>query len=298
MVSYAFDDGPVKTVDLLSGELWPEEFIDAYFNDEVIMHAHNAVFERLALAKVIAPIPIARWECSLVKCAYAGIQLSLDKASKMLGLSQTKLASTGADCIKYFSIPCKPTKVNGQRTRNYPEHNPEKWADYLKYNAQDVETERAIAKRLEDIILPEREKQLYILDQEINDRGIMVDLDFVNKAAELNGEYKQNLVQSTKDDLGIEKPNSVAQIKRWCADQGYPVDSVTKDDVARILARPRRASSSKGSYGEQGSTSKKLNKEVYGHFEHGGRGLPGTRSFPILWSKPDRPLGWPWSPIA
>lgn len=238
MVSYAFDDEPVKTVDLLSGELWPEEFIDAYFNDEVIMHAHNAVFERLALAKVIAPIPIARWECSLVKCAYAGIQLSLDKASKMLGLSQTKLASTGADCIKYFSIPCKPTKVNGRRTRNYPEHNPEKWADYLKYNAQDVETERAIAKRLEDIILPEREKQLYILDQEINDRGIMVDLDFVNKAAELNGEYKQNLVQSTKDDLGIEKPNSVAQIKRWCAGQGYPVDSVTKDDVARILADP------------------------------------------------------------
>lgn len=126
----------------------------------------------------------------------------------------------------------------------------------------------------------------------------MVDLDFVNKAAELNSEYKQNLVQSTKDDLGIEKPNSVAQIKRWCAGQGYPVDSVTKDDVARILADPAAPPQVKALMESRASTSKKLNKEVYGHFEHGGRGLPGTRSFPILWSKPDRPLGWPWSPIA
>ena len=234
LLAYAIDEGPVKVTDLLGGEPLPDEFLRAYCDDSVSVVAHNATFERLCLGKLINPIPVHRWVCTMAMCAYAGIELSLARSAWMLGLDHQKMA-IGKPCISYFCSPCKPTKSNEGRTRNYPRHNPELWRVFKDYCAQDVRTEIAVFNRL--IELPEREKKIYELDQEINDRGVLVDLNFVRRAAELNGENAQSLADGVTA-LGVGNPNSVQQMREFCAQHGVALPNMQAATVASLLQDP------------------------------------------------------------
>lgn len=214
MISYAFDDEDVITVDLAQGEELPEEFEEALFDSQIRKHAHNAVFERLSFRRIGYDIPIQDWYCTAVKAAYCGLPFSLDEVSKKLDLTDKKL-ETGKTLIKYFSCPCKPTRTNGMRTRNYPWHAPEQWEMYKTYNKYDVLAEREIHKRLEQYNIPEFERQLYILDQTINDRGILVDKELANSAITVDSIYTEMLLSQSKEITHLENPNSVAQLKSW-----------------------------------------------------------------------------------
>ena len=214
IIGYAFDNEPVTVVDLAQGEELPEEFEEALFDASITKHAHNAVFERTAFRRVGYDIPVENWECTLVKSAYCGLPLGLDQVSKVLDLKDKKL-DTGKALIKYFSCPCKPTKTNGMRTRNYPWDAPEKWEMYKEYNKYDVLSEREIYNILEKYEWPKFEKQLYVLDQNINDRGILIDMELANSAILVNTEYTNKVLKQSIDITHLENPNSVAQLKKW-----------------------------------------------------------------------------------
>lgn len=216
IVSYAFDDEDVVIVDLAQGEELPEEFEEALFDTEVMKIAHNATFERLSFRRVGYDIPIENWYCTAVKAAYCGLPFSLDQVSKKLDLVDKKL-DTGKALIKYFSCPCKPTRTNGMRTRNYPWDAPQQWEMYKEYNMYDVLAEREIYRKLEEYSIPEFERQLYILDQNINDRGILVDIELAESAIAVDEVYTDMLLQQSKDITHLENPNSVAQLKSWYA---------------------------------------------------------------------------------
>ena len=236
LIGYAFNDGPVKVLDLCQGETMPEDLELALLSPEYIKVAHNAVFERLSFRRLGYTIPIEQWYCTLVKSAYCGLPLSLDQVSKVLNLENKKL-DTGKALIKYFSCPCKPTRVNGMRTRNYPEHAPEKWELYKEYNKYDVLAEREIFKRLEVYDMPNSEWALYRVDQEINDRGIMVDLELANSAVVVNNTYSNKLIEEVKALTGIANPNSTVQIKNWIQKQtGLVVDSLDKAAIQKVYA--------------------------------------------------------------
>lgn len=214
IVGYAFDDEDVVIVDLAQGEELPEEFEEALFDPDVRKHAHNAAFERLSFRRVGYDIPIENWHCTAVKAAYCGLPFSLDEVSKKLNLENKKL-DTGKALIKYFSCPCKPTRTNGMRTRNYPWDAPQQWEMYKEYNKYDVLAEREIYHKLENYEIPEFERQLYILDQTINDRGILVDMELAESAIAVDGVYTEMLLQQSKNITRLENPNSVAQLKSW-----------------------------------------------------------------------------------
>lgn len=234
LIGYAIEDGPVKVIDLCQGEAIPKELEVALLSPEYIKIAHNAVFERLSFARIGYTIPIEQWYCTLVKSAYCGLPLSLDQVSKVLNLENKKL-DTGKALIKYFSCPCKPTRVNGMRTRNYPKHAPEKWELYKEYNKYDVLAEREIFKRLELYNMPKTEWALYKVDQEINDRGIMVDLELANSAVVVNNEYSKRLIDEVKALTGITNPNSTVQIKNWVQNQtGISVESLNKAAMPNV----------------------------------------------------------------
>lgn len=225
IIGYAFDDEDVVIVDLAQGDDLPEEFEDALFDTSIRKHAHNAVFERLSFKRIGYDIPTENWHCTAVKAAYCGLPFSLDQVSKKLDLVDKKLG-TGKNLIKYFSCPCKPTRINGMRKRNYPYHAPEQWEMYKEYNKYDVLAEREIHKKLEKYEIPEFERLLYILDQDINDRGILVDLELANSAITVDGIYTEMLLQQSKDITNLENPNSVAQLKSWyCNKYAKLVDS-------------------------------------------------------------------------
>lgn len=235
MISYAFDKGPVKIVDLAQGDSIPDEFEEALFNPECLKVAHNAVFERLSFKRIGYDIPAKYWYCTLVKAAYCGLPLSLDAVSKVLNLEDKKL-DTGKALIKYFSCPCKPTKINGGRTRNYPERAPEKWEMYKEYNMFDVLAEREIFYRLEEYEIPEIERQMYELDQEVNDRGILIDIELADSAVYVDNVSTNFLLQQAQQLTGLQNPNSVAQIKKWIESQtGSIVTSLSKDSIGELL---------------------------------------------------------------
>lgn len=231
IVGYAFDDEPVTVIDLAQGEELPEEFEDALFDESIKKHAHNAVFERSAFKRVGYDIPVEQWYCTLVKSAYCGLPLGLDQVSKVLDLQDKKL-DTGKALIKYFSCPCKPTKINGMRTRNYPWDAPEKWEMYKEYNMYDVLSEREIYNKLKAYEIPGFERQMYILDQHINDRGILIDMELAKSAIVVDTEYTEALMTESKYISGLENPNSVAQLKKWyCTNYAAYVDaSLTEKD--------------------------------------------------------------------
>lgn len=229
IVGYAFDDGPVQIIDLLQGEELPQEFIDALYDPNCKKHAHNATFERLSFRRVGFDIPIDQWHCTAVKAAYCGLPFSLDEVSKRLDLENKKL-DTGKLLIKYFSCPCKPTKVNGGRTRNYPEHAPDKWEMYKEYNKYDVLAEREIYNLLLDYEIPEFERKLYILDQEINDRGIMIDRQLATSAIDIDNKSTEQLTKAAQLLTGLDNPNSGTQLRAWLEKQtGEPVESLSKE---------------------------------------------------------------------
>ena len=214
IVGYAFDDEDVVVIDLAQGEELPEDFVDALFDENVKKHAHNAVFERTAFKRIGYDIPVENWYCTLVKSAYCGLPLGLDQVSKVLDLQDKKL-DTGKALIKYFSCPCKPTKINGLRNRNYPWDAPEKWEMYKEYNKYDVLSEREIYNLLLKYEIPEFERSMYILDQTINDRGILVDMELAQSAIAVDSVYTELLLKQSKEITGLENPNSVAQLKKW-----------------------------------------------------------------------------------
>lgn len=214
IIGYALDDGTVKIVDLAQGEEMPEEFEEALLDPDCVKVAHNAVFERLSFKRIGYNVPAEQWYCTSVKAAYCGLPLSLDGVSKALNLTDKKL-DTGKALIKYFSCPCKATRVNGMRTRNYPEHAPEKWEMYKEYNKYDVLAEREIFKRLEAYIIPDIERKMYVLDQNINDRGILVDMELAESAIAVDNTYTSILTQHAQRLTGLENPNSPVQIRQW-----------------------------------------------------------------------------------
>lgn len=235
IIGYALDDSPVKIVDLAQGEEMPEEFEEALLDPDCVKVAHNAVFERLSFKRIGYNVPAEQWYCTSVKAAYCGLPLSLDKVSKALNLTDKKL-DTGKALIKYFSCPCKATRVNGMRTRNYPEHAPEKWEMYKEYNKYDVLAEREIFKRLEAYIIPDIERKMYVLDQNINDRGILVDMELAESAIAVDNTYTSILTQHAQQLTGLENPNSPVQIRQWIEKTtGCVVMSLSKETMPDLM---------------------------------------------------------------
>ena len=237
LFSYAFDDEPVQTIDLASGEMLPKEVISALEDPGIIKVAYNAQFERVCLSRYLGHwLDPRQWRCTMVMAAYLTLPGRLADAAVALGTTEKKMEE-GKDLIRYFSVPCKPTKTNGGRTRNLPADAPEKWAVYRQYNAQDVETERAIRKALEKYPLPEQEWELYAQDQQINDRGVRVDKKLVKNAIAVDAVFAQAAYQRARDLTGLENPGSVNQLKAWLADQDMPMDSLARKIVQEKAAQ-------------------------------------------------------------
>ena len=237
LFSYAFDDEPVQTIDLASGETLPKEVVSALADPGIIKVAYNAQFERVCLSRYLGHwLDPHQWRCTMVMAAYLTLPGRLADAAVALGTTEKKMEE-GKDLIRYFSVPCKPTKANGGRTRNRPGDAPEKWAVYRQYNAQDVETERAIRKALEKFPLPEQEWELYALDQQINDRGVRVDKKLVKNAIAVDAVFAQAAYQRAKELTGLENPGSVNQLKAWLADQDMPMESLARKIVQEKAAQ-------------------------------------------------------------
>lgn len=235
IIGYALDDNPVNIIDLAQGEEMPEEFEEALLDPDCMKVAHNAVFERLCFKRIGYDIPAIQWYCTSVKAAYCGLPLSLDGVSKALNLTDKKLG-TGKVLIKYFSCPCKPTRINGMRTRNYPEHAPEKWEMYKEYNKYDVLAEREIFHRLEQYIIPDIERKMYVLDQNINDRGILVDMELAESAIAVDNVYTELLIKRAQEITGLENPNSPVQIRQWIEKvTGCVVMSLSKETMPDLM---------------------------------------------------------------
>lgn len=243
LLAYSVDYGPVVVVDLANGEKIPDEIIEAIKSPAVIKHAFNAAFERVCLSFWLQPrnehdipewLPAASWRCDMVHCAYLSLPLSLEKAGAVLKVEQQKMKE-GKELIKYFCIPCKPTKANGGKTRNLPWHDPEKWEIFKAYNRRDVETEIAIEKKISKVTIPHNIWKEYELDQQINDRGVLIDRDLVAAAMKLDEQSRDGLVKEMCSLTMLENPNSVVQLKGWLAEKGYAVESLGKKEVEKML---------------------------------------------------------------
>ena len=236
LLSYAFDDAPVVTVDMACGETLPDAFLHALEDANVLKIAHNAAFERVCFSKHLGHwLDPAQWRCTMVMAWYQTLPGKLADVAVALNLTEKKMEE-GKDLIRYFSMPCKATKTNGGRTRNLPRHAPEKWATYKAYNAQDVETERAVYKALLHHALPEHEWALYALDQRINDRGVRVDRLLVKNAMAVDLAFSQQAFQRARELTGLENPGSVSQLKAWLADMDMPMESLSKRIVQEKAA--------------------------------------------------------------
>ena len=235
LFGYAVDGGDVCVVDLACGEQIPEEVISALSDTSVTKWAFNAMFERVCLSNFLGEwLEPEGWHCTMVWSATLGLPLSLESAGAALGLEKQKLTE-GKDLIRYFCVPCKPTKANGGRTRNRPEHDPEKWERFKAYNLRDVETEMQIQKRLSNFPVPDAIWEEYHLDQEINDRGIGVDMELVRQAIAMDARSRERLTDALQELTGLENPNSVQQMKQWLADHGLETDTLGKKAVAELV---------------------------------------------------------------
>lgn len=239
LFAYSVDGGSVQQIDLACGEKIPSEILCALEDDKVTKWAFNANFERICLSRFLGYptgdyLEPDSWKCSMVWAAYMGLPLSLEGAGAVLGLEKQKLAE-GKDLIKYFCQPCAPTKSNGQRTRNLPKHAPDKWLAFKKYNIRDVETEMSIQARLLKYPVPDSVWEEYHLDQEINDRGVGLDMELVRQAIQMDGRSRSELTQAMKELTSLDNPNSVQQMKQWLADNGVETDTLGKKAVAELL---------------------------------------------------------------
>lgn len=235
LFAYAFDDDPIQIIDIASGEKLPNKIIEALTDENVIKTAFNAQFERTCLSKHLnKKLRANSWQCTAVQAATLGLPLSLDGVAQVLGLNEQKMKE-GKDLIRYFSIPCKPTKVNEGRTRNLPCHSVEKWNEFKNYCKRDVEVERAIRRKLSSYYISENEQRNYVLDQEINDRGVAVDLTLVSKAMECDRLHKDDTYAMAQNLTGLDNPNSVVQLKQWLLENGVEVDSLSKKAVTDLV---------------------------------------------------------------
>lgn len=244
LISYIFDDwgeDDVKTIDCFDAD--PDmmaEFCEALTDPQIVKTAFNANFERTCLAKWLQkPMPPEEWRCTMVKALTLGLPGNLAGAGEALGLPTEKLKDPqGKALIQFFSKPCKPTRTNGQRTRNLPEHDPAKWQLYKNYNRQDVVTEQEILRKLSIYKTPESEQQLWALDQHMNDNGVALDIPMVEKIVAYDTRRRQELQEEAQELTGLKNPNSLAQLKRWLAEQGVEMTSVTKDTITEALRDP------------------------------------------------------------
>lgn len=255
LFGYSVDGSEVTVIDLAQGERLPQEIIEALTDDTVIKWAFNANFERVCLSRYLRDLGVSldpfhdnhplstecarflnpeSWRCSMVWAATMGLPLSLEGVGSVLGLEKQKLTE-GKDLIKYFSAPCAPTKANGGRTRNHPFHAPDKWEAFKKYNIRDVETEIGIKDRLVKFPVPEEVWDEYHIDQEINDRGVRLDMDLVKEAIEMDSRSRSELTAAMKDMTALDNPNSVQQMKQWLSDNGLETDSLGKKVVAELI---------------------------------------------------------------
>ncbi|HEM5075428.1 TPA: DNA polymerase [Streptococcus suis] len=243
LFAVSVDNGPVTIYDLTKEKL-PQDILETLVDDRVIKWAFNASFERICLSNwlkkhhpeflsdgFLSPVS---WRCSMIWSAYLGLPLSLEGVGTVLKLKDQKMRE-GADLIRYFCVPCKPTKVNGGRTRNYPNHAPEKWATFIDYNRRDVEVELAIKERMKNFPVPDFVWDEYHQDQIINDHGIGIDLDFVKAAIKVDVESKAKIQEELKMLTGLENPNSVLQMIGWLREHGVTTDSLDKKAVKELL---------------------------------------------------------------
>ena len=239
LFGYSIDSGPVQVVDLACGEHIPKEVLAALEDDSVIKWAFNAAFERVCLSRYLGYptgeyLDPESWHCSMVWAATMGLPLSLEGVGAVLGLEKQKLTE-GKELIKYFCQPCLPTKANGQRTRNRPFHAPDKWELFKRYNARDVEAEMGIQRKLSKFPVPPQVWEEYDIDQEINDRGVRIDMELVEQAIQMDARSRQELTDAMKCMTALENPNSVQQMKQWLSDNGMETDSLGKKVVAELL---------------------------------------------------------------
>ena len=239
LFGYSIDSGPVQVVDLACGEHIPKEVLAALEDDSVIKWAFNAAFERICLSRYLGYptgeyLDPESWHCSMVWAATMGLPLSLEGVGAVLGLEKQKLTE-GKELIKYFCQPCLPTKANGQRTRNRPFHAPDKWELFKRYNARDVEAEMGIQRKLFKFPVPPQVWEEYDIDQEINDRGVRIDMELVEQAIQMDARSRQELTDAMKRMTALENPNSVQQMKQWLSDNGMETDSLGKKVVAELL---------------------------------------------------------------
>jgi len=255
LFGYSADGSDVAVIDLAQGERLPQEIIDALTDDSVIKWAFNANFERICLSRYLRDLGMSldpfhdnhplsidcarflnpeSWRCSMVWAATMGLPLSLEGVGAVLGLEKQKLTE-GKDLIKYFSVPCAPTKTNGGRTRNRPFHAPDKWEAFKKYNIRDVETEIGIKDRLAKFPVSDDVWDEYHIDQEINDRGVRLDMDLVQEAIEMDTRSRSELTAAMKDMTALDNPNSVQQMKQWLKGNGLATDSLGKKVVAELI---------------------------------------------------------------
>lgn len=234
LFAYSIDDGEINIIDLVNGEELPEEIAEAIKSDTVIKTAFNAQFERVCLSKHLGILlDPSSWYCTAVQAAELSLPSSLADVGAALGLERQKMTE-GKELIKYFCVSCKPTKSNGGRTRNMPGDAPEKWALFKEYCKRDVDVERQIAKKLEMYPISESEHRLYVLDQRINDRGVLVDLELARQAVKLNSIQTAVATEQAYTLTGLENPNSVAQIKAWLTENGVEIESLSKKAVAAL----------------------------------------------------------------
>jgi len=235
LFAYSIDDGEVKVVDLASGEIIPEEILSALSDKSIEKWAFNANFERVCLSRFLGKrLKPQGWHCTMIWSAYLGLPLSLEKVGEVLKLDKQKM-NEGKGLIRYFSIPCKPTKTNGMRTRNLPHHDLKKWSTFKEYNQRDVETEMAIKKKLSAFPMPQSEWENYWVDQNINDRGILIDEVLVDSAIKFDEILREENMDRAKELTGLENPNSPLQLKEWLNKKGLEIDSLAKKDVESAL---------------------------------------------------------------
>lgn len=239
LFAYSVDGGEVQAVDLAGGEKIPPEILSAITDNSVTKWAFNANFERICLSKYLGLsngeyLDPTSWKCTMTWAAYLGLPLSLEGAGAVLGLEQQKLKE-GKDLIKYFCVPCLPTKANGGRTRNLPTHAPEKWRLFKSYNKRDVEVEMSIQSRLSKFPVPEFVWEEYHLDQRINDRGICLDMELVRNAIAFDERSRKTLTTAMQDLTNLENPNSVTQMKQWLSENGLETNTLGKKAVAELI---------------------------------------------------------------
>ncbi len=253
LFGYSVDGGPVQVVDLICGDQIPQDVLSALTDPAVLKFAYNANFERVCLSRYLHDLGIfdngdycqgddtvgyyldpASWRCTMVWGGYNGLPMKLSECGAALGLDKQKM-SEGADLIRFFCRPCKPTKSNGGRTRNLPQHDLNKWRTFKEYNRRDVEVEQSIQQRLQRYPVPDTVWSEYAIDQKINDRGVRIDQDLVAQAIRIDEVSKSSLLQRMQDITHLENPNSVLQMKDWLAEHGVMTDTLGKKAVAELI---------------------------------------------------------------